>query len=239
MPYITRPLRHAARRPTMAPAGCGRTMCAPTERPLRAPKAPLVKGGCHEVAGGFRLPGICRARRPRRAVPWRYLFYGCGGFCQTNQLYIMESPSHRLRRCQPSRSKSRRFAAVDLETRLRAQPLAKGPFPCGGRGVGKRKRRDALPPFHYCAKPYETARRVVAPYGGSGPGGHFHPDKISLGVAADGAVGGGGGGVHHEAAVEAGPLHLHLREKQLIFLHQAGELPEAVPVGLLHPGDVL
>ena len=39
-----------------------------------------------------------------------------------------ESPSHRLRRCQPSRPKSRRFAEVGLETRLRAQPLARGPL---------------------------------------------------------------------------------------------------------------
>ena len=39
-----------------------------------------------------------------------------------------ESPSHLFRKCQPSRPKSRRFAAVGLETRLRAQPLTRGPL---------------------------------------------------------------------------------------------------------------
>ena len=32
-------------------------------------QAPLAKGGCPEGAGGFRSQEVCRARRPRRAVP--------------------------------------------------------------------------------------------------------------------------------------------------------------------------
>lgn len=42
------------------------------------------------------------------------------------------------------------------------------------------------------------------------PGRQLHPDEVALGVAADGALGGGGGRGDHPAAVEAGPLDLHL-----------------------------
>ena len=58
-------------------------------------------------------------------------------------------------------------------------------------------------------------------------------------MAADGAVGGGGGGGVQKAAVQTHPLHLHIGEEQLVFLHQVSEFAEPVAVGLFHPGDVL
>ena len=106
------------------------------DRELQAPKPPLSKGGGPPGETRWRGDSIYRKAvgRDDPGAPFS------GGICSLvggDSVYRKsanktESPSHRRWRCQPSRSKSRRFAAVDLETRLRAQPLAKGPFPCGG-----------------------------------------------------------------------------------------------------------
>ena len=73
---------------------------------FKHPSPPCQRGVPPQGAGGFHLPRICRARRPRRAVLRRQR-----DFVRRNS-WKKESPSQRLRRCQP--------------------PFARGPYPLRG-----------------------------------------------------------------------------------------------------------
>ena len=105
-------------------------------------------------AGGFRLQEIRRARRPRRAVPWRQEFY------YQKQLKVKESPRQRLTPL-PAPFNKGAFGAGPGSSSTQA-PLVKGGCPAGAGGFRFQEIRRARRPWRAVLWRYLSS-------GGAGP----------------------------------------------------------------------
>ena len=96
-------------------------------------QAPLAKGGCPRRGRGDSVYRKSVGRGAPGAPFSGSIRSLAGGFRQAKRLYIMESPSHRLRRRQPPLARG----PLEQDRSLQAPkpPLLKGGAPAGGGGI--------------------------------------------------------------------------------------------------------